>query len=139
MPEIKINPSHILAHQADAVLAQANPVSTTLYTVLTTTPNVRIIGIAVNVDWAVTQPTPLEVIITVDGQAVSGFINNPVSGTWYFFVINPNDAAQVLEAANPGSRAFLLEGRSVLVQVRVTWAVTQPNPMRCRVKYASLG
>lgn len=137
MPKI-ILPALRYHHQADAVISQANPVSTTLYTVLNTTRNVRLIGIAINIDWAVTQPTPLEVLITVDGQTVSGFINNPVSGTWYFFVINPNDAAQVLTATNPAARAFLLEGHSVRVQIRVTWAVTQPNPMRCRVKYARL-
>ena len=46
-------------HQADAVLSQANPVSATLYTVLGTTANVRILTIDTNVTWAVTQPTPL--------------------------------------------------------------------------------
>jgi len=125
------------AHQADVALSQANPVSTTIYTVLPTTTNARLIGIAIQVTWATTQPTPLEVLINVDGQTVGCFVNNPVTATWYYCVINPNDPAQVMLTTNPSeTRAFLLEGRSVSVTCRVTWAVTQPTPMVCRVKWA---
>jgi hypothetical protein len=128
-------------HQADAVLSQDNPVSTTLYTVLDTTRNVRIIDIAANITWAVTQPSPLEVVVTIDGQTIVFGQINPVSATQY----SPNpDAAlaganQTLATTNfMPYRAFLLEGRSVKIQVRVTWAVTQPTPLECRVKYAKI-
>jgi len=45
--------------QPDAVISQANPVSTTLYPVLATNYRVRIITMNAAITWAVTQPTPL--------------------------------------------------------------------------------
>jgi hypothetical protein len=130
-------------HQADATLSQANPVSTTLYTVLNTTRDVRLRSINANITWAVTQPTPLEIVVTIDGQTITYIGANPVSATEYEAKPNKqnSDTNQYLgvivnDVQSPGG--FLLEGKSVRVQVRVTWAVTQPTLLVCRVKYAKL-
>ena len=128
-----------LAQQPDAVISQANPVSTTLYTVLDTTVNCRIYSIATSVTWGVTQPTPLEVVLTIDGNTIIYSKSNPVTATYYdaTTVSEQVEASQFLDTSNAArTRSFLIEGRSVKVQVRVTWAVTQPTPLVCRVKYA---
>ena len=124
-------------HQADEVLTQANPVSGTLYEVLATTKNVRVISIGTNITWGVTQPTPLEIVVTVDGQTVIFSKTNPVSATAYEAAFESDGGTQLsnYNVAVP-MRAFLLEGRSVRIQVRITWAVTQPTPLRVRVVYA---
>lgn len=126
--------------RADAVISQANPVSTTLYEVLATTKNVRLIAIATNITWAVTQPTPLEVVITIDGITLVYGKANPVSTSDYepFMRSDMPEANNQLTDKNTylPFRPFMLEGKTVRVQVRVTWAVTQPTPLVCRVKYA---
>ncbi len=126
--------------QADATLSQNNPVSATLYTVLDTTKNARIISITTNITWAVTQPTPLEVVVTIDGISTIFTVTNPVSATDYFASLKANAAAsaQTLETTDRAAtgRPLLLEGASIKVEVRITWAVTQPTPLTCRVKYA---
>jgi hypothetical protein len=133
--------------QADAVISQANPVSTTLYEVLPTTANVRITSIAASITWAVTQPNPLEVVVTIDGISMIFIQANPVSATSYFVALFPQyDASgQTMSTTHTTSGAastllvpFLLEGKSVKVEVRITWATTQPTPLVCRVKYAKL-
>ena len=128
--------------QAAATLSQTNPVSATLYTVLDTTKNVRIISIASILTWATTQPTPLDVVATVDGQSVVFSKTNPVSDTWYgAHLVESNDwTSELLGAISAYTpyRAFLLEGRSVKVETRITWATTQPTPLICRVKYAKI-
>jgi hypothetical protein len=133
------NPSYLLVHQADAAISQANPVSTTLYEVLATTANVRIISIGAQIDWAVTQPTPMEVLVTIDGQVITFSVANPVSGSGHGAVIDSNTIIQALVSGSGFAynlRGFLLEGKSVRVQIRITWAITQPTPLTCRVKYA---
>lgn len=127
------------AQQADAVLSQANPVSTTLYTVLDTTRNVRIIGLNANITWAVTQPTPIEVPVTIDGQTIIYQAANPISATEYYARCNENnaEATQGLTATSyANQRTFLIEGRSIKIEARITWAITQPTPLVCRVKWA---
>jgi hypothetical protein len=123
--------------QADAVISQANPVSTTLYEILPTTKNVRIISIWGYITWAVTQPTPLEVLVTIDGITKIFIIANPVSGTSYGCRTEGNQAdnAQTMVTTHDEyNKPFMLEGRSVRVQIRITWAVTQPTPLVCRMK-----
>jgi len=133
LPEKKTVPEH----QADAVLSQDNPVSETWYTVLNTTKNVRLLSLYANITWAVTQPTPLEVRVTIDGQTETFSVSNPVSGTDYVGVLGYASASYLINTlAEQRSRAFLLEGRSVKVEARITWATTQPTPLVCRVKYA---
>jgi len=127
-------------HQADAAISQANPVSTTLYTVLDTTKNVRIISIEAMITWAVDQPSPLEVVVTVDGVSIIFNRDNPVTATEYFGEWYGNKAGGdlIAFAAGTTARPFLLEGRSIKVQIRVTWAGTQPTPLVCRVKWAKI-
>lgn len=138
-------PNTVFVQQADAAISQADPVSTTLYEVLATTKNVRILGIACQVTWAVTQPTPLEVVVTIDGQTIIYSMVNPVTATPYAPYVAP--ATDIATAANQLMIAAwtaallpiaILEGRSVRVQIRITWAVTQPTPLVCRVKYAKI-
>ncbi len=128
------------AQQADAVLSQANPVSTTLYTVLATTRNMRIQSIQAVITWAVTQPTPIEIVITIDGLTIIHQITNPVSANNYE-AIRTYYQTELLQLLTTGDtqqkmQAFLWEGRSIRVQARITWAVTQPTPLVSRVKYA---
>lgn len=130
------------AMQADAVVSQANPVSGTKYTVLDTTKNVRIIGISAEITWATTQPTPLEVHVTIDGQAYTFTKVDPVSGSIYIAFLKSSlaeSAQQMLitsDTYRDVARAFLFEGRSVKVEVEITWATTQPTPLECKVRYA---
>ena len=132
----------VFAHQSDATLSQANPVSGTKYTVLDTTKNLRIIGISVKITWATTQPTPLEVHITIDGNTITHTFTDPVSATEYVAYRDRSKAATAqglkafLEADELTAPAFLYEGRSVKVEAEITWATTQPTPLEVRVKYA---
>ena len=132
----------VFQQQADAVLSQANPVSTTLYTVLVTTKNVRIIGIEAHLTWATTQPTPLEVVVTIDGVTVIYKQADPVSATFYYAIneLGAAENAQTFNTANVEAvrKAFLLEGRSVKVEERITWATTQPTPLVCRMKHTKI-
>jgi len=126
-------------HQPDAVISQDDPVSAQYYTVLDTTPNVRIISMAATITWDTTQPTPLEVRITIDGNVITHAIANPVSGTRYRAMVEEgtSETLQTLTVtAYTPNRAFLYEGRSIKVEARITWATTQPTPLFCRVKYA---
>lgn len=123
-------------HQTDATLAQANPVSTTLYPVLATTTNARIIGIEIDVTWTV-QPTPLDVVVTIDGITMTFTVANPVSTTKYYASLSTAAAAsaQVLETTDRVATrgGFLLEGRSVAVQARTTGGTT--SQLNARVIY----
>jgi len=126
-------------HQADAAISQDNPVSGTWYPVLNTTANVRIISISATITWAVTQPTPLEVRVTIDGNTITHFIDNPVSAAKYgAYIEEPGaeDKQSLSTALFSTYRAFMYEGRSVKVEIRITWATTQPTPLVCRVKWA---
>ena len=140
MKSVYVYPPKLMA---DAVLSQANPVSGTLYTVLDTTKNVRIISISAAITWATTQPTSLDVFVTIDGQTIVFYSSNPVSATNYIAWIIPftaeSNQGQMHAAVGMQSdnyRAFLLEGRSIKIQARITWATTQPTPLVCRVKYS---
>jgi len=135
-----INPKH----QADATVDQA-PVSGTKYewssdgtqtNKLGALKNIRIISIVAQCTWTV-QPTPLEVHITIDGQALLVTKTDPVSAANYFVVINDNDApgAMAFETGSTGKyRSFLLEGRSVKIEVEITGGTV--SNLFLRVKYA---
>jgi hypothetical protein len=103
--------------------------------------NVRILGIACDVAWVVTQPTPLEIVMTIDGQVLTFVQANPVSGSFYFPWIrefNANNALDMSVASQAPDKAFLIEGKSLKIEVRITWAITQPTPLEVRVKWARL-
>lgn len=126
--------------QADATLDQDNPVSGTKYTILDTTKNVRIVGIAVKCTWTV-QPTPLEIHVTIDGQTWKWSQADPVSNTWY----NPYISASVAELSQifdvgdvrQPYRAFLLEGRNVKVEAEITGGTV--SNLSGRIKWAKIG
>lgn len=137
------SPNRVPLNQADAAISQANPVSDTVYPVLATTANVRIIGISANITWGVTQPTNLRVIVTVDGQTYTFTLANPVTATNYLAALRTELTAAnqllIISTSTPEvDRSFLLEGQSVKVDVAVTWAITQPTPLVCRVRYARI-
>jgi len=67
----------------DGVLDQNNPVSGTQYIVLDTILYGIIEGISVKCTWTV-QPTPLRIIVTIDGQDKYHKKINPVSNTLYY-------------------------------------------------------
>lgn len=121
----------------DAFLSQNAPADDTYYTVLSTTLNVRVISIEADVTWTV-QPTSLTVCITVDGQTTAHIMANPVSGTAYYAITNPQAAANNQPLDPTSSSAThekpLLEGRSVKIEFkRVGGTVSN---IFCRVKYA---
>ena len=130
----------IFQHQADAAISQANPVSTTLYEVLPTTKNVRLISVAAAITWAVTQPTPLEAHVLIDGVSMIFLKTDPVTGTAYFAQVwgDPSAINQGLTAVEDVGRSFLLEGKSVKVEVEIAWATTQPTNLTMRVKWAKI-
>lgn len=106
--------------QAVAVLTQANPVSTTKYTVLATTKNVKIFGITVKVTWTV-QPTPAEIHLTVDGQDISTDQANPVSTTIYRLRRRTDPAIMYdFTTSATVSTGTIVEGRSVKVEDETT-------------------
>lgn len=127
--------SSTFAHQPDAFLDQANPVSGTKYTVLNTTGNVRIISVTIIVVWTV-QPTPLEIHVTIDGVTWTSDQVNPVSWTAYHMEnTDPASAGFDLNATGASQfRAFLLEGRSVKIEAETTGGTV--SQLMSRVKYA---
>jgi len=130
-------PFPVPQQQPDSYLNQANPVSATLYPVLPVTSNVRLQILAGRITWAVTQPTPLELVVTIDGQTIIFSLPNPVTNTAYEAWVSPLETVGDLRILDTSrSQPFILEGRSVQVQARITWAVTQPTPLECRVKWA---
>lgn len=142
---VEVNPDNLVwQHQEDAAISQANPVSDTLYEVLATTENVRIVSLHAKITWATTQPTNLRIVVTIDGQTRTFTVGNPVSATAYMPQLYADRGdAQVMAAltiadqySTPVSR--WLTGRSVKVEVGITWATTQPTPMVCRVKYLKI-
>ena len=121
-------------HQADATLNQANPVSGTKYEVLPETKNVRIIGISVECTWTV-QPTPLEVHITIDGVPILCSKTDPASAIPHFAGLNATMSGGTLDDTTyDPRRTFLLEGRSVKIEVEITGGTV--SNLSARVKYA---
>lgn len=130
-------PSPIPEMQADVTLTQANPVSGTLYTVLSTTRNARIYGACARATWDV-QPNPLQLHFTVDGNALSHNYTNPVTATWYYpsnYPAAAETAQGMSSTAQPNQDgSFLHEGRSVKVEAETTGGTV--TELASRVKYA---
>lgn len=137
------SPNQMVVHQADAAISRVNPVSGTFYPVLSTT-NARLISIAINVTWAVTQPTNLTLKITIDDNMKTFTVANPVSTQNYrpFHGCTAGLGGLLFAfdnaALDAGAGAFFLEGRKIVVEAAITWAVTQPTPLVCLVQYARL-
>lgn len=128
--------------QDDEVFSQANPVSGQKYTVLDTVKNARIKSISAKITWATTQPTPLEVHLTIDGKTITHTFTDPVSATEYIAFNRPDTAptAQGFKARDEAddltAPPFLHEGKSIKIEAEITWATTQPTPLQVRVKWA---
>ena len=136
----------VFKHQPDATINQDNPDSGIKYewssdgtqaNKLGTLKNVRIISIEVHCTWTV-QPTPLEIWVTIDGQSLRFFVTDPESATLYYDELYPSEEYGYLVKANPHApkRAFLLEGRSVKVEVEITGGTV--SNLSARVKYAKI-
>lgn len=137
----QVIPRFMPMHMPDATLNQADPVSTQLYTVLDTQTNVKILSICSKITWAVTQPTPLDIICTVDGITWVFRKDNPVSAQDYLSWITPNLAADLMgdmlaTSGSPQLYPYLFESRNCKIVAKITWAVTQPTPLVCRVKWS---
>ena len=130
-------PQKLYSCQPDAVLEQANPVIGTRYVVLPATPNVRLLGISTSLQWT-TQPTHLQVYVTLCNKTIIFVKENPVDGKVYYAELQENKASyeQLLGSISRlPFRPFMLEDRSVLVDVvRLGGAASF---LQCRVKYAS--
>lgn len=74
--------------------------------------------------WTV-QPTPLELVVTIDGVTVIHPFANPVSNTRYYPFVDAgyNDANQGM-TSTIRIIPFLYEGRSIRVQMRTTGGTT---------------
>lgn len=130
-------------YQAPATLNQANPVQNTWYTVLDTTLNCRIWAILIQID---TTGETLDVQITVDGQVIPSSGAVCVAGNAYEICFGYSGALGVLpidnlvpfDVGSPFSRyrAYLIEGRSVKVEVRKTTAAGAGN-LRAEVQYST--
>jgi hypothetical protein len=115
-------------HQADSILNQAAPVQNTWYTVLDTVVNARLIGLGILI--ADTGET-LEVRLTVDGNIIIGS-GAAVAGTDYHAMVHTHATGTVLTfSSTDAPRAFMLEGRSLKVEVRKTTAAGAGNLKAC--------
>jgi hypothetical protein len=134
--------SQIYVIQPDVYVTQNNPVSDQVYTILAPTANVEIVSLEVRVVWTVTQPTNLRVIVTVDGVVQTYTFASPVSGSSY----QPNLTASLLSAALVMTAATTpqignklafeaMSGRTVQIQIAVTWATTQPTSLMWTLKH----
>ena len=139
MPETKSTAPLIWQQHADATLSQDNPVSATLYTVFAAARNVRIISVNVSVTWTV-QPTPLEIVLTIDGQTIIHAQTNPTSAGNYMIRRKGNaaESAQVFQTddTEDSRKAFVYEGRTVKVEARTTGGTT--SNLSARVKHAKI-
>lgn len=105
-----------------------------------TQKNVRIISMLVNVTWS-GQPDPLEIHGTIDGVAYKWtFTPNPASATNYFARLDAGVAenAQLLNTTDtlPAGRGFLLEGRSIKIEVETTGGTV--SALNARIKWAKI-
>lgn len=138
-------------HQADSVTIIASPVSGIKYewktgvsgsgAALGAQKNVRIINMAIKLTWAVTQPTPLQIHVTIDNQVYIFEKADPVTATNYgprgiWYDSPANAQAMTNDGDAIGNRAFLLEGRSVKIEIEITWATTQPTNLTLTTRWA---
>lgn len=128
--------------QADAVLTQSNATETTDYTVLDTTPNVRIYSIYAEATETDTV-TNLKVTITIDGVSIVHTQASVTTGTPYYCnkAAMKTAATQTMTDSDPSNAmAFLCEGRSVKVAVQCTTTGSDADidTLECRVKYGKI-
>lgn len=119
-------------HQADAVLAQAAPVQNTYYPILNTTSNCRVLAIFGMV--ADTGET-LQLRLTIDGQVIENTAAAVPANT-YFEAVHFVGGVIEWTTIDTGARyrAFLIEGKSVKVEIRKTTIAGAGN-LNGRVRY----
>jgi len=127
---------HVFEHQAPAILNQAAAIQDQWYTVLDTTRNVRIYVFYARMD---TADETIEGRITVDGQTILVTAINLTAGTTYFARRAADPTAETLYWDNVMTQKetpFLLEGRSILIEIRKTTAAGANN-LRALVAYGT--
>jgi len=119
-------------HQPDIVLSQANPVQNQWYTLLPTTPNVRIYWIYLSV--AATGET-LDVRLIIDGvtYTIGGFA--ATAGTVYLIYLGAYGILYYSTSTVMAAYYAPLDGRSVSIEVRKTTAAGS-GTITARVVYA---
>ena len=132
-----INTALTFQQQPNASINQATPTQNQYYTVLDTTANCRIISIALRV--ADTNET-LELKLTIDGNSIVKYNISAAAGTNYYATISQGAAytESYLQAGTTDFsqyRAFLIEGRSVKVEIKKTTANGTGN-LQCSIIYA---
>lgn len=125
--------------QTEAALDQAAPVNGTYYTILDTVLNARIYGIVIQVD---TTGETLQVRITIDGRTIESTAGACTNDTCYELIRRYTGITEdwiITDVANPFSqyKSFILEGRSVKIEVRKTTAAGGGN-LKGRVVYGIL-
>lgn len=120
-------------HQANASLDQI-PVQNTWYTVLDTTKNARIISFGAYVE---TNDETIEGRITIDSQVLTVSATNFTAGIALAanFYNDASDALVWIALGPTGYRAFLIEGKSLKIEVRKTTAAGA-NLLHAKVRYA---
>lgn len=136
----KVSPTFV--QQADATLSQANPTSGTKYAVSgelgTGAKNARITSIEVQCTWTA-QPTPLEIHVTIDGNALIFTKTDPVSATPYFCHVEPgnNATTQTMNVSVTTGGVLLLpfhlEGGSIKIEAEITGGTV--SNLSARVKW----
>jgi len=111
-------------YQTPATLSQAAAVQNTWYTILDTTENIRVYQVVGRI---LTTGEDLEVQITVDGETIACTGVSCVAGSTYYIIKqNANDADKftlvVREDEEMYPQAYLIEGRSVKIEIRKTSA-----------------
>ena len=122
--------------QDDIVITQANPVSTTVYPVVTIRGSVGVHSVYCETTGGTVQEMKLH-CDTSTGH-LDFVITPPVSGTPYYARRDPmtDDDNQLLSAAGPlPAREFLVRDKFITIGLAVTWTV-QPTPLECRVKWS---
>jgi len=120
----------VYEYQAPAVLNQATPVQNTWYVILAAADNVRVYGIAVNIEDV---NETIEVQITVDGETIAAVGFAASHSTTYYAkmvedAINRTDLIDLTSGVTVRSdRAFLIEGHNVKVEARKTTATGTGN------------
>lgn len=127
----------VFEQQADANLTQASAVSGTIYAVLATTKNIRIISIASLDDWSV-DTTTLEIHVIIDGLTYI-FTIDPDDNVWYIakeLLSDEVPANQVLGLVEETIMPYFLEGKSVAISVESTGGTS--DSLKCKVRHAKI-
>lgn len=121
------------AMQPDIVFSQANPVQNTWYTVMDTTPNVRLIRVGLYVDVV---GENIELRITADATVL--LASEPESAgvhVYATFYADQQDALELTSSLAQILNPFLLEARSLKIEIRKTTALGN-GTLHVNVKWA---